>query len=195
MVVVDARNVQRYDIGGRLSDWCKLPLVLCHAGALPLRVLLSYDVRRDNARSLAESLAEVRALAAEAATPDSAEPLTEGAEPPPNEMSALMRAQEGRLVRFGVLKVFLDGVVESRTACMLNDDPNAICASARTPVSTTANEGARMARGRGEAGVDRPNPTLFYTAEELDLIVHTAEELGLQVAMHAVGPGPLSTEA
>jgi predicted amidohydrolase YtcJ len=77
------------------------------------------------------------------------------------EAAELKRRYQGDFVRAGAVKVFMDGVLESYTALMVNDY-------------------ADQPGNRGGA---------LHTAERFDAIAAEADRLGLQIFVHACGDG------
>jgi predicted amidohydrolase YtcJ len=83
---------------------------------------------------------------------------------PPDQIDAwaeLARQQAGPLLRAGAVKLFMDGVVESKTALLL----------------------APYADGSGDLGAAN------YDQEEFEELVVRADARGLQVLVHAIGDG------
>jgi predicted amidohydrolase YtcJ len=77
------------------------------------------------------------------------------------EAAELRRQYQGNLVRAGAVKVFMDGVLESYTALMVDD----------------------------YAGVPGNRGGALHTAERFNAIAAEADRLGLQIFVHACGDG------
>ncbi|HRK43912.1 MAG TPA: amidohydrolase, partial [Gemmobacter sp.] len=142
----------------READKRKVAAGLAHCAAHGITSMVNMDGNRYTCALLAEMEAEGR-LTARVKVPFHMKPHM--------DLSALDRAEALRadyhsdMLRSGFVKMFMDGVIDSRTAYMLNDYP-------------------------GAAGV-RGEP--LFTPAQFDAICVEADRRGLQIAVHAIGDG------
>jgi predicted amidohydrolase YtcJ len=128
-----------------------------HCAALGLTTLISMDGNRYTLELLAEMKAEGRLLQ-RVKVPFHFKPEMELAEL--DRASAMAADFTGDWVTSGFVKMFMDGVVDSRTALMLNPYP-----------------------GRDERGA------ALFEAERFKTICAEIDRRGLQIAVHAIGDG------
>jgi hypothetical protein len=146
------------DAAQRTADKAKVAAGLAHCAAHGITAMVNMDGNRYTCALLAEMEAEGR-LTARIKVPFHFKPHM--------ELAALDRAEAMRaefhsdMLRTGFVKMFMDGVIDSRTAHMLNDYP--------------------AAPGiKGEP---------LFGAARFDTICTEIDRRGLQIAVHAIGDG------
>ena len=142
----------------READKRKVAAGLAHCAAHGITAMVNMDGNRYTCALLAEMEAEGR-LTARIKVPFHMKPHM--------DLAALDRAEALRadyhsdMLRAGFVKMFMDGVIDSRTAYMLGDYPGA----------------------PGQRGAP------LFTPEQFDAICIEADRRGLQIAVHAIGDG------
>lgn len=145
------------DAAQRAKDKDKVAAALAHCAAEGITSMVNMDGNRYTCVLLQEMADEGR-LTARVKVPFHMKPHMELAEL--SRASAMHAEFKGEWVTSGFVKMFMDGVVDSRTAYMLNDYPG-----------TTE---------RGEA---------LFGAERFNDICTEIDRRGLQIAVHAIGDG------
>ena len=142
----------------READKRKVAAGLAHCAAHGITSMVNMDGNRYTCALLAEMEAEGR-LTARVKVPFHMKPHMELAEL--GRAEALRAEYHSDMLRSGFVKMFMDGVIDSRTAYMINDYPGA----------------------PGERGEPLFPPAQF------DAICIEADRRGLQIAVHAIGDG------
>jgi predicted amidohydrolase YtcJ len=146
------------DAAMRAADKDKVAAGLAHCAAHGITTMVNMDGNRYTCVLLAEMAAEGR-LTARVRVPFHMKPHMELAE---LERASAMDAEfRGDMVRSGFVKMFMDGVVDSRTAYMLNDYP----------------------------GVPGHRGDPLFEAARFKAICTEIDRRGLQIAVHAIGDG------
>ncbi len=141
----------------RAKDKDKIAAGLAHCAAHGITSMVNMDGNRYTCQLLAEMEAEGR-LTARVVVPFHMKPHMELSEL--ERASAMAAEYRSDWVRSGFVKMFMDGVVDSRTAYMINDYP-----------------------GTSERG----DP--LFTPERFNDICAEIDRRGLQIAVHAIGDG------
>jgi predicted amidohydrolase YtcJ len=149
------------DADRRAKDKDKVAAGLAHCAKHGITSMVNMDGNRYTCQLLAEMEAEGR-LTARVVVPFHMKPHMELAEL--ERASAMQAEYHSDWVRSGFVKMFMDGVVDSRTAFMLNDYPG---------VAT-----------RGEP---------LFAPERFKAICTEIDRRGLQIAVHAIGDGAVRT--
>ncbi len=150
------------DAAMRAADKDKVAAGLAHCAAHGITTMVNMDGNRYTCALLAEMEAEGR-LTARVRVPFHMKPHMEMAE---LDRSSAMDAEfRGDWVRSGFVKMFMDGVVDSRTAFMLNDYP----------------------------GVPGHRADPLFEPERFKAICAEIDRRGLQIAVHAIGDGAVRT--
>ena len=142
----------------READKRKVAAGLAHCAAHGITSMVNMDGNRYTCALLAEMEAEGR-LTARVKVPFHMKPHMELAEL--GRAEALRAEYHSDMLRSGFVKMFMDGVIDSRTAYMINDYPGAPCE-------------------RGEP---------LFPPAQFDAICIEADRRGLQIAVHAIGDG------
>lgn len=145
------------DAAMRAADKDKVAAGLAHCAAHGITSMVNMDGNRYTCQLLAEMEAEGR-LTARVVVPFHMKPHMELSEL--ERASAMDAEYRSDWVRSGFVKMFMDGVVDSRTAYMINDYPG-----------TT----------------ERGDP--LFTPERFKDICAEIDRRGLQIAVHAIGDG------
>ena len=146
------------DAAMRAADKDKVAAGLAHCAAHGITTMVNMDGNRYTCVLLAEMEAEGR-LTARVRVPFHMKPHMDLAE---LERASAMDAEfRGDMVRSGFVKMFMDGVVDSRTAFMLNDYP----------------------------GVPGHKGDPLFEGERFKAICTEIDKRGLQIAVHAIGDG------
>ncbi len=145
------------DAAMRAADKDKVAAGLAHCAAHGITSMVNMDGNRYTCQLLAEMEAEGR-LTARVVVPFHMKPHMELSEL--ERASAMAAEYRSDWVRSGFVKMFMDGVVDSRTAYMINDYP-----------------------GTSERG----DP--LFTPERFNDICAEIDRRGLQIAVHAIGDG------
>ena len=149
------------DAAQRMRDKDKVAAGLAHCARHGITAMVNMDGNRYTCVLLAELAAEGR-LTARVKVPFHFKPHMDLAEL--DRASAMAAEFHGDWVTSGFVKMFMDGVVESRTAYMLNDYPG------------TSDRGAPL-----------------FEPERFKLICADIARRGLQIAVHAIGDGAVRT--
>lgn len=146
------------DAAQRESDKRKVAAGLAHCAAHGITAMVNMDGNRYTLALLAEMEAEGR-LTARVKVPFHFKPHMELSEL--DRAEALRSEFQSDMLRSGFVKMFMDGVIDSRTAYMLNDYP-------------------------GAPGV-RGEP--LFAADRFKAICTEIDRRGMQIAVHAIGDG------
>ena len=149
------------DAAQRAKDKAVVAAGLAHCAAHGITAMVNMDGNRYTCVLLAEMAAEGR-LTARVKVPFHFKPHMKLREL--ERASAMATEFQGEWVSSGFVKMFMDGVVDSRTAFMLHDYPG-----------TTA---------RGEP---------LFEPERFKVICREVSRRGLQIAVHAIGDGAVRT--
>jgi predicted amidohydrolase YtcJ len=150
------------DAAMRAADKEKVAAGLAHCAAHGITTMVNMDGNRYTCALLAEMEAEGR-LTARVRVPFHMKPHMEMADL--DRASAMDADYRGDWVRSGFVKMFMDGVVDSRTAFMLNDYP----------------------------GVPGHRADPLFAPERFKAICTEIDRRGLQIAVHAIGDGAVRT--
>ena len=150
------------DAGQRARDKDKIAAGLAHCAAHGITSMVNMDGNRYTCVLLAEMQAEGR-LTARVKVPFHFKPHMEMSEL--DRASAMTAEFTGEWVTSGFVKMFMDGVVDSRTAYMLNDYP----------------------------GVPGHRSEPLFDPERFNAICTEIDRRGLQIAVHAIGDGAVRT--
>lgn len=145
------------DAGQRAADKARVAAGLAHAARHGITAMVNMDGNRYTLALLAEMEAEGR-LTARVVVPFHFKPHMDLAAL--DRAEAMARDFRGDRLRSGFVKMFMDGVVDSRTAWMLENYP-----------------------GTAERG------TALFDAERFAAICTEIDRRGLQIAVHAIGDG------
>ncbi len=146
------------DAAMRAADKDKVAAGLAHCARHGITSMVNMDGNRYTCVLLSELLAEGR-LTARVKVPFHFKPHMDLAE---LERASAMTAEfDNDWLRSGFVKMFMDGVVDSRTAYMLNDYP----------------------------GVPGHRAEPLFAADRFKAICTEADKRGLQIAVHAIGDG------
>jgi predicted amidohydrolase YtcJ len=148
------------DAAMRAADKEKVAAGLAHCAAHGITTMVNMDGNRYTCALLAEMEAEGR-LTARVRVPFHMKPHMEMADL--DRASAMDADYRGDWVRSGFVKMFMDGVVDSRTAFMLNDYP----------------------------GVPGHRADPLFAPERFKAICTEIDRRGLQIAVHAICDGAL----